>query len=205
MSSLNPLYSQIPDNPNLVLLAEKILDRIHSNAVPILKRQIEQRDIVLTEKLLKSLNRHVHVKYQDKVVEWVLEMDTVGQFSDAKRLKYIGRPNADDFLEWVEKGFEKGTHRNKLWWTPQRIPGYKGEASAVIARIGELKALKRIASATIVKMGQTATVTRPSTHKGWFKAYFEEIVSPMNRQLEVLAEAVAMKESEAIIKKIHKI
>lgn len=82
--SLNPLYSQIPENPNLVQLAEKILDRIHSNAVPVLKRQIEQRDIVLNGRLLMSLNRHIKAKYQEKVVEWVLEMEATGQFADAK-------------------------------------------------------------------------------------------------------------------------
>lgn len=203
MSALNPLYSQIPDNPNLVALAEKILDRIHSNAVPVLKRQIEQRGIVLTGKLLLSLNRHVKAKHQEQVVEWVLEMDATGQFADARKLKFIGRPNVDAFLAEVQKGFEKGTHKNgsKLWWPPRSIPGYKGDANEVIARIGEAKALQRIASATIIKMGQQATVTRPLSHKGWFKTFFEEIVSPMNNQLALLGEAVAMKESEAIIKK----
>lgn len=199
--SLNPLYSQIPENPNLVALAEKILDRIHSNAVPVLKRQIEQRDIVLNGRLLVSLNRHVKAKYQEKVVEFVLEMEATGQFADAKKLKFTGRPNVDAFMEAVMKSSEKGSFKKKNFWPPKSIPGYKGDANEVIARIGEAKAIKRIASATIVKMGQQATVTRPVSHKGWFKTYFEEIVSPMNDQLAMLGEAVAMKESEAIIKK----
>lgn len=199
--SLNPLYSQIPENPNLVQLAEKILDRIHSNAVPVLKRQIEQRDIVLNGRLLMSLNRHIKAKYQEKVVEWVLEMEATGQFADAKKLKFTGRPNADAFMEAVMKSVEKGSFKKKNFWPPTSIPGYKGDANEVIARIGEAKAVQRIASATIVKMGQQATITRPVSHKGWFKTYFEEIVNPMNDQLALLGEAVAMKESEAIIKK----
>ncbi len=199
--SLNPLYSQIPENPNLVQLAEKILDRIHSNAVPVLKKQIEQRDIVLNGRLLMSLNRHIKAKYQEKVVEWVLEMEATGQFADAKKLKFTGRPNSDAFMEAVMKSIEKGSFKKKNFWPPTSIPGYKGDANEVIARIGEAKAVQRIASATIVKMGQQATVTRPVSHKGWFKTYFEEIVNPMNDQLALLGEAVAMKESEAIIKK----
>jgi hypothetical protein len=201
--SLNPLYSQIPENPNLVAMAEKILDRIHSNAVPVLKREIEKRGIVLNGKLLNSLSRHVNVKYQEAIVEMVLNMEATGKFAESKKLKFIGRPNIDSFMEAAMKSVETGSIKKveKNFWPPKSIPGYKGDANEVIARIGEAKAVQRIVSATVIKMGQQATVTRPVSHVGWFKTYFEEIVYKMNDQLALLGEAVAMKESEAIIKK----
>ncbi len=201
MAGLNPLYSQIPDNPNLVELAAKILDRIHSNAVPILKNEILKRDIVLTEKLLNSLNRSIHIKHQEWAVECVLAMQETGQFADFNFVKYIGRPNFDSFLAASEKGFAKASFKNKAFFPPRSVPGYPGkDVGEVIARLGELKVLKRIVSATVIKMGQTATVRRPSEQKGWMKKYYTQIIFPMEDQLQLLAEAVAMKESERIIK-----
>lgn len=200
---LNPLYSEIPENPNLVALTEKFLDRIHSNAVPILKRELETRNIVLTERLLTSLSRHVNVKYQEKIVLWVLDMHETGRFNDAKTLKYTSRPNGTNFLEDVEKAYHRGEFRKKPWWqTMYKVPGYEGQSvQEVIGKIGELAVLKRLAGATIVKMGREATVRRSPQKSGWFKSYFTEIAFKMNDKFEELAEAVAMKEAESIIKK----
>lgn len=202
MAGLNPLFSEIPENPNLVALTEKFLDRIHSNAVPILKRELEARNIVLTERLLTSLSRHVNVRYQEKIVLWILDMHETGKFNDAKTLRYTGRPNGSDFLEDVEKAYNRGNFRNKSWWPPYKIPGYENQdPQEVIQRIGELKALKRIAGATIVSIGKKATIIKPANRSGWFKSYFTEIAFKMNDKFEELAEAVAMKEAERIIKK----
>lgn len=189
---LNSLYSQIPENPNLVLLASKFLDRIHSNAVPLLQKELERKGLVLTEKLKVGLNRTVKVMYQEKIVEMVLEMDEHGKFVDFKTLRYTGRPPVDAFIRGLEEALRKG----KI--TLYKVPGYKPGIFPVNRDI----AIRRIASATVVKMGQQATVRRPSSRSGWFKKYFNEILGPMEYTLQSLAMAVALKESENISKKL---
>lgn len=189
---LNSLYSQIPEDPNLVLLASKFLDHIHSNAVPILQKELDKKGLILTEKLKVSLNRTVKVMYQDKIVETVLQMDEHGKFVDFKTLRYTGRPPVDDFIKGLEAALKKG----KI--TLHKVPGYRPGVFPINRDI----AIKRIAAATVVKMSQRATVRRPSSRSGWFKKYFSEVVGPMEGMLQNLAAAVALKESENISKKL---
>lgn len=190
--SLNSLLSEIPENPNLVLLASKILDRIHSNAVPILKQELDRKGLVLTEKLKVGLNKTVKVMYQEKVVEFVLNMDQHGKFVDFKTLRYTGRPPVDEFVKGLEEALRKG----KI--TLYKVPGYKPGVFPANREI----AIKRVASAIVVRMGQRATIRRPSSRSDWFRKYFKEILGPMEDTLSNLATAVAIKESENIAKKL---
>lgn len=189
---LNSLLSQIPEDPNLVLLASKFLDRIHSNAVPLLQKELDKKNLVLTEKLKTSLNRTVKVMYQDKIVEMILEMDEHGKFVDYKTLRYTGRPPVNDFIKGLEAALKKG----KI--TLHKVPGYRPGVFPINRDI----AIRRIAAATVVKISQQATVRRPSSRSDWFKKFFKDVVGPMEGMLQNLAAAVAIKEAENISKKL---
>jgi hypothetical protein len=185
--ALNPLYSEVPDNPDLVLFVEKVLDRVHSKAVPILRDELRKKDIVLTEKLSEGLSRTISRNYQASLLSWTIEMDIHGQFQDYKTQRYSGPPPFQAFYEGILAAIDKG----KL--VPYSVPAY--------AQVSREATAKYIANATVTKVAKSATITRPSSKSGWFKKYFEDIIGPMNDQLLNAASAVAMKQSEYIITK----
>lgn len=193
--ALNPMYSLLPDDPDLFLFADKILDNIHTRSVPVLKAELQKRDLMLTEKLLQGLSRSVARNYQEKVVEFVIEMDSHGQFQDYRTTRYSGRPNFNQggigFFDYALKGYKKSGFKNVRPFS--NLPAFALKTPEASVRY--------MAFGAVVNMGKKATVTRPSARSGWFKEYFAQIIGPMNDSLQQAAEAVALKEAENAIAK----
>ena len=141
------MFGLPPDNENLALIAEKILDVTHTKAVRNIMEKLQNAGHLMTNRLYSTISRMVEAKHQENIIEAVIRMEEYGMFSDVKTLRYTAMPppNGDKGHEWnMYRMVESSQKRTAGPFRLYQLPGYP---AGVLPDMSNPKHIQRVASA----------------------------------------------------------
>lgn len=194
--ALNPIFGLPPDNDNLALIAEKILDKTHTEAVKNILANLDNAGHRMTDKLYASINRIVTSRHQEGVIEAVIRMEEYGMFSDLKNVRYTAMPppNGKAGHEWnMYRLVENSPNRRSGAFHLYQLPGYP---KGVIPDTTNSKHIQRVASAISWSMARNPN--RKRIGRTWQMG--EYIKTAIEQSEEYITQA-AMEIAEIVIKK----
>jgi hypothetical protein len=162
--ALNAMFGPIPEDERLAFVAEKILDRIFTEAMKLLWQNLDQKSLRNSDKLYNSIHKQLYAKKQDEIVEAVLGMDLSGVFHDMKTMKYTGRPPINSMggqIKWnmeemVRRGMPGGG-RKAGPYPYYAVPGYKNVSQPTtevhIKRIAAAVAYSKVREPVVRRAG----------------------------------------------------
>lgn len=191
------MYGLPPDEEELYLVVEKILDRIYSSAIPILRNELNRQGIRLTDNLYSSISKSVNKRYQEKVIEHVISMDLTGVFQDYRTTRYSGMPpfsnsEGTGWFDYALAGYQKNGGFKMGGVVPySTLPAYALKSTEATVRY--------ISAGAIMNIKKNPTVTKPSARSNWFKVYFSQIINKSTDEItQWSAEFSAAKSAEII-------